>query len=125
MLKGSDIPRPDSFPVYQTAVVRCSTSLQLHAVAIREARSSVITLRPSEMLDFCGKGDKNIGELRKKVEARIVLRGNNIKLIGEPEEVHRTEQLIRDMLDVHRAQSGKTTTRQWKAALGSASGPKN
>lgn len=77
----------------------------------------IITLRASELLDFCGEGDKNISEIRKKFDVRIVLRGNNIKLIGNPVEVQKTEELILDMLAVHREQKGKTTTQQWKAAI--------
>ncbi|GAB4311306.1 MAG: PhoH family protein [Candidatus Sumerlaeia bacterium] len=84
---------------------------------------SVITLRPSEMLEFCGEGDRNLALIRDKFAVRLVARGNNIKIIGDPEEVRRAEDFIREMLEVHRTQArrgAKTTPIQWKAAVGSA-----
>jgi phosphate starvation-inducible PhoH-like protein len=66
----------------------------------------IIQLEPDEILDFCGENDNTIREIESKVSARIILRGTEIKIIGEPEGVSEARQLIDDLLYVHR-QRGK------------------
>jgi len=63
---------------------------------------SIITLEPSEILDFCGEGDARIRQLEQKLNVRLVLRGNEIRIIGSSSEVEKSVAVIGDLLHLHR-----------------------
>ena len=62
----------------------------------------IITLDPSEILDFCGQGDSHIREIEEHLKIRLVVRGNEIKVLGSDEDVQKAVTLINDLLQVHR-----------------------
>ncbi len=49
-----------------------------------------------------GENDKNLKRLREKLGAKIIARGDAIKLEGTPEDIRVAESLIRDLLSVVR-----------------------
>lgn len=85
----------------------------------------IIQLEPEEVLEFCGKNDKKIREIESQVSARIILRGTEIKIIGEEGSVAEASRLVQDLLYVHR-QQGKCqlTDKEIRDALSSFSGEK-
>lgn len=77
-----------------------------------ERTEEVIHLEPDEILDFCGRNDKKIREIESRVSARIILRGTEIKIIGDPESVSEASQVIKDLLYVHRQRSKNALSEQ-------------
>jgi phosphate starvation-inducible protein PhoH and related proteins len=62
-----------------------------------------IRIRSSEeALELFGENDKNLKRLREKLGAKIIARGDAIKLEGTPEDIRVAESLIRDLLSVVR-----------------------
>ena len=47
---------------------------------------------------FLGQKDRILKELRSQLEASLVVRGNQIRIRGEPEQVAQAERVIHDML---------------------------
>ncbi len=79
-----------------------------------------ITLQQSEILDFCGQNDRKIREIEARFNAKIILRGNEIKVVGSPEAVMRAAGLIRDLLAIQRKNGNQLTKQQLRFALESA-----
>lgn len=69
---------------------------------LKDLKEYIITLEPEEILDFCGKGDSRIREMEKRLKVKIVLRGNEIKLIGSESLVEKAAVVIKDLLEIHR-----------------------
>lgn len=85
----------------------------------------IITLDPTEILDFCGKGDSRIREMETKLDVDLVVRGNEIKILGQEKNVQRASDVITDLLHVYReggAKPGerKISRRQFQYALRNA-----
>lgn len=86
-----------------------------------EKLKNTITLSQSEMIEFCGANDEKIRELQDHLEARLVLRGNKLKIIGEDAaEVESTTHVILEILKVMRS-SGRLSEQQFRSALRYAS----
>lgn len=85
----------------------------------------IIHLEPDEVLDFCGNNDSKIREIEAQVSARIILRGTEIKIVGESESVAEASRLVKDLLYVYR-QRGKEalTPKEIKDSLNSFNGEK-
>jgi phosphate starvation-inducible protein PhoH and related proteins len=49
-----------------------------------------------------GEGDRNLKRLKEKLAARILARGDSIRIEGEKLDVQKAENLIRDLLAVYR-----------------------
>jgi phosphate starvation-inducible PhoH-like protein len=65
--------------------------------------TATIKLRdPDEALALFGENDKNLKRLREQLSARIVARGDSIRIEGEPADVQIAERTIRDLLAVVR-----------------------
>jgi len=62
----------------------------------------IINLDPGEILDFCGKGDSRIKEMEKQLRVKMILRGNEIKIIGSKGSVEKAAAVMNDLLDIHR-----------------------
>ena len=86
----------------------------------------VITLEPEEILDFCGKGDSRIREMEKRLDVKIVLRGNEIRLTGSESSIEKGALVIKDLLDIHRKSGARedenTRKRKLIYALNKANG---
>ena len=67
------------------------------------------------MLAFCGNADSKIKAMQGQLKARIVARGDQLRLSGEPQDVERAYGLIKDLLTVQR--SGKTPLTPQQIAL--------
>ncbi len=57
---------------------------------------------PKEALALLGENDQNLKRLRDQLTAKILARGDSIRIEGEPEEVDLAERAIRDLLSVVR-----------------------
>jgi phosphate starvation-inducible PhoH-like protein len=82
---------------------------------LKQDKECIITLDPSEILDFCGEGDSVIREMQERLQVRMVLRGNEIKVIGSVEDVDKAVAVVNDLLHVHRKsgpQEDKNTRRR-------------
>jgi phosphate starvation-inducible protein PhoH and related proteins len=93
-----------------------------------EKIESKIILDPSEILDFCGEGDSRIRELENSLDVKLVLRGNEIRVIGVKEDVDGAVCIINDLLYVQRKgdidQDTHTRRRQLRYAIQSAGNKK-
>jgi phosphate starvation-inducible PhoH-like protein len=65
----------------------------------------VITLESREMLELCGPADAKLKQLQARVKAKIVARGNELKISGQPVEVDKAYMLISELIQIQR--SGK------------------
>ena len=87
-------------------------------------REFVITLDPSEIYDFCGEGDSRIREIEENLDVSLILRGNEIRVSGDGEDVERAVNVINDLLHLHRhgnaRKDKKIRTHQLKYALESS-----
>ncbi|MDK2971465.1 MAG: phosphate starvation-inducible protein PhoH [Candidatus Sumerlaeota bacterium] len=75
-----------------------------------------IMLSQAEAVEFCGRNDEKIRELQGHLEAKLVLRGNRLKIIGSAEEVERTSHVIQEILEVVR-QRGRLSDHQFRSAM--------
>ncbi len=76
-----------------------------------ESVQKIITLDPDELLKFCGLGDRKLRTIQQRLKARIVARGNELRLVGQPADVDAAYTMITDLLEVQRA-GGKALTSQ-------------
>ncbi len=60
---------------------------------------------PSEALSLYGKNDENLKLLRSKLRAKVVARGDELKLVGEEPDVQEAADTFRSLLDVIRSGS--------------------
>jgi phosphate starvation-inducible protein PhoH len=64
---------------------------------LKSTVQKIITLEQDEVLAFCGQGDIKLKKLQAHMKARIVARGNEIRLSGPPEEVEKAFSLITEL----------------------------
>jgi len=76
----------------------------------------VVTLSQHELVEFCGNNDEKVRALQAHLDARLVLRGNRLKIIGEPGVVERTTQVINEILQIVRRQ-GRLSDQQFRQAM--------
>lgn len=81
----------------------------------KQAESTVV-LSQSELVEFCGNNDEKIRALQANLDTKLVLRGNRLKIIGDPTEVERTTNVVREILDVMR-QRGSLSDHQFRSAM--------
>ncbi|NJK44107.1 MAG: hypothetical protein HC933_07285 [Pleurocapsa sp. SU_196_0] len=55
-----------------------------------------------ETIAVFGEGDRNLKRLKEKLSARILARGDSIRIEGEKTDVQKAENLIRDLLAIYR-----------------------
>ncbi|HOE95146.1 MAG TPA: PhoH family protein [Candidatus Sumerlaeota bacterium] len=63
----------------------------------------VITLGQDEILAFCGEGDRKLRQIQSRMKARVVARGNELRVIGSTEEVDRAFEMINELLQIQRS----------------------
>jgi phosphate starvation-inducible PhoH-like protein len=83
---------------------------------LHENVQKVITLDPDELLSFCGQGDSKLKTVQARLKARIVARGNELRISGPAREVGLAFDLITDLLDVQRQSRQPLTERQIQQA---------
>ena len=79
---------------------------------LKENVQRVITLDQGEVLNFCGRADSRLRQIQSRVKARIVARGNELRLTGSEEDVDRAHDLIQELLNVQRASRAPLTDQQ-------------
>ncbi len=75
-----------------------------------------VVLSQSELMEFCGNNDEKIRALQSHLDAKLVVRGNKLKIIGEREVVERTSLVIMEILQTMR-QNGRMTDQQFRSAM--------
>ena len=85
---------------------------------LKNSVQKIITLEPEELLSFCGQGDRKLKQLQSGTKAKIVARGNELRLSGSEEEVDRAYALITELLQVQRTSKQTLTGQQIHAATG-------
>ncbi|MEQ8822394.1 MAG: PhoH family protein [Sumerlaeia bacterium] len=88
-------------------------------MAEREER--VITLSQSEAMELAGARDEKLRRLQEHLEAKVVLRGNQLKIVGQSDEVERTAHVIEEILHVVR-KGGRLSEQQFRSAMSYAAG---
>ena len=85
----------------------------------------VITLAHDEILTFCGDQDRKLKKIQSRLKAKIIPRGNQIRVSGSESEVETAYRMISDLLDAQRAHKTALTDRQLTHALdeGADGGP--
>ncbi len=74
---------------------------------------------PAEALALYGQNDAHLKVLRKRLAARVVARGDELRLAGDPEAVETAERTFRGLLAVLRSGGQITTTELEHAELSS------
>ncbi len=77
---------------------------------------NTVTLSQNELLELCGNNDEKIRALQSHLDARLVVRGNCLKIIGEADVVERTTLVIREILEIVRNQ-GRLSDHQFRQAM--------
>ena len=80
----------------------------------------VIDLEQHEVRELSRKSESRLIELEKNFNAKVVLRGNSLKIIGAEEDVTLAYGLINEILDIQR-QGGDLSDQQFKQVLRQAS----
>lgn len=78
----------------------------------------VITLNHDEILAFCGEQDRKLKRIQSKLKARIIPRGNEIRISGGEQEVATAFNLISDLLSSQRTTHHELSDQQLRRALG-------
>jgi phosphate starvation-inducible protein PhoH and related proteins len=66
------------------------------------ATASIRLHNPSEAMALFGENDKHLKRLRERLEARILARGDSVRLEGSKPAVDIAESLLRDLLSLYR-----------------------
>lgn len=77
----------------------------------------VITLDHDEILTFCGERDRKLKSIQSRLKAKIVPRGNELRLSGSTRDVQAAHRLITDLLEVQRSGHGALSERQIHHAI--------
>ncbi len=75
-----------------------------------------LTLENDEVLDFSNRNEEKLQKLEEQFDAKLVLRGNVLKIIGGEDQVGRAHSAIRELLEVQRRGS-RFTPQQFHHAL--------
>ena len=76
----------------------------------------VITLDQDEVLTFCGEGDRKLKQMQSRLKARLVARGNELRVMGPSRDVERAFTLISELLEVQRTNKAPLTEQQIQIA---------
>jgi len=79
---------------------------------LKQNVQKIITLDLDEVLAFCGRGDIKLKKVQSRVKAKIVARGNELRLSGSPEDVDKAFALINELLQVQRTGKASLTEHQ-------------
>lgn len=83
---------------------------------MNQLTEQVIDLEPHEVRELSRKSESRLIELEKNFNAKVVLRGNSLKIIGGEEDVKLAFGLINEILDIQR-QGGDLSEQQFKQIL--------
>jgi len=77
---------------------------------------TVVHLTQNESLELCGKNDEKLRALQSHLDARVIVRGNTLKIIGDSADVGRAAHVIEEILQVLR-KSGRMSEQQFRRAM--------
>ena len=89
---------------------------------LKNTVQKIITLDQDELLAFCGQGDRNLKQMQSGTKAKIVARGNELRVSGAEEDVEKAYTLINELLTVQRTTRNSLTGQQIHAATESFGG---
>lgn len=72
----------------------------------------VITLEQEEILSFCGDQDRKLKKIQSKLKARIIPRGNELRLSGSEKDVEMAFRVINDLIDTQHIHQSEISERQ-------------
>jgi phosphate starvation-inducible PhoH-like protein len=78
----------------------------------------VITLNHDEILAFCGEHDRKLKRIQSRLKARVIPRGNELRISGAEQEVETAFKVISDLLTAQREGKRELTHQQLHHALG-------
>lgn len=81
------------------------------AAKVDELTEEVIELRQEEILEFCGRNDEKIREIETHFQAKIIPRGNELRIYGPREEVGRAVRMIKEIIAASRGEGRRLSTR--------------
>jgi len=84
---------------------------------LSELQEQVITLERDEVLEFCGRHDSRLRQIEAQFNARIIPRGNEIRIQGERSEVERASKVISELLMVQRRARVHASPEQIRCAI--------
>jgi len=84
---------------------------------LEKPAEQIITLSEEEVFDFCGSNDARLRQIESQFKARIIPRGTEIRITGEPEEVERAGQVITELLNVQRQARTGASAQQVRQAI--------
>ncbi len=73
----------------------------------------ILTLNDHEAHDLSRHNDAKLQQLEKQLNARLVLRGNLLKIIGEESDVSYANDMIKEILDIQR-KGGEMSAREFR-----------
>ena len=76
-----------------------------------------IVLDPGELLSFCGRNDQRIRSIQNALRAKILARGNEIVVSGDPKELDEAVAVIEDLLVVQRKNGRPLSAQEIQIAL--------
>lgn len=76
-----------------------------------------IILENDEILAFCGEKDRKLKKIQAKLKAKIIPRGNELRVTGAPRDVETAFRLISDLLGAQRAHKVELSDQQISHAL--------
>ncbi len=77
-----------------------------------ETIQKIITLDQDELLKFCGLGDRKLKSIQQRVKAKIVARGNELRLSGSVADVDAAYTMISELLAVQRGSGNELSSQQ-------------
>ncbi len=84
---------------------------------MNNTHEEVITLAEDEVLTFCGRNDERLRQIESQFEAKIIPRGNEIRISGDSEEVRAAAKVISELLLVQRTSRIHATPQQIRYAV--------
>lgn len=77
----------------------------------------VITLSDEEVFDFCGVNDARLRQIESQFQARIIPRGNELRILGQPGDVEQAGRVIHELLSVQRSTRTHASSQQIRQAI--------
>ncbi len=71
-------------------------------VAAAQGMVSIRLQNPSEAMALFGENDRHLKRMREKLEARILARGDSVRIEGTKKAIETAENLLRDLLSLYR-----------------------
>ncbi|MGF1572315.1 MAG: PhoH family protein [Sumerlaeia bacterium] len=81
-----------------------------------QQKEQVLVLNQNELIDFCGNNDEKIRLLQSHLDAKVVIRGNKLKIFGKADTVLRANNVITEILETQR-ETGNLKPAEFRQAV--------